>query len=545
MIEHKKREYSQPPPPSPQNMYHHQSKVYVQPSSSRESPALPPGTHLLNASTTITPTNVSPYKQHGSVPKVSPQAKYNPQSQQFSSKPMSISISPTMGGAAGGIPPHERHPSISPNSILYQQQQAQHQQYQMAEYHHHQQRMQQQQHHHHQQQQQHHQQQDGSAVKCIEFKAPPESMYRDRLPHDPSSRIQPEDYRSDVRQPPYIQVTNQPRDHSRPSSSSSQPDYTQVSPAKMALRRHLSQEKLVQQIPPGPPNAPPPSLPHPQQQQQAHPMSTKTIGDLVNGEIERTLEISNQSIINAAVSSSIINAALAGTVAAPTPASHTVINTNIQRPERVSVRLMEESGGAAGGIQYAAGVQGAATGSSAYSPGVARPNSRDLNKSPISQNNLATLAQVAYTQPKYVGSAAAAAGSSSSSSSREREREREAKLISPRTQYNSSTTVVYQSGRPDGRNGPAYGSRSDERYIPLPRAEMKPYLESYFNEDHKPHHLSAVASQREHVERRVLEDRRNREDEKPLEGMKSRKIKSFKKTDYRPYVTRNLIKALN
>ncbi|XP_028176324.1 histone-lysine N-methyltransferase, H3 lysine-79 specific isoform X2 [Ostrinia furnacalis] len=56
----------------------------------------------------------------------------------------------------------------------------------------------------------------------------------------------------------------------------SQPDYTQVSPAKLALRRHLSQERLAA---PG----------------------ARTIGDLVNGEIERTLEISNQSIINATV----------------------------------------------------------------------------------------------------------------------------------------------------------------------------------------------------------------------------------------------------
>lgn len=49
-----------------------------------------------------------------------------------------------------------------------------------------------------------------------------------------------------------------------------------MSPAKLALRRHLSQERLAA---PG----------------------ARTIGDLVNGEIERTLEISNQSIINAAV----------------------------------------------------------------------------------------------------------------------------------------------------------------------------------------------------------------------------------------------------
>ncbi|XP_073994483.1 DOT1 like histone lysine methyltransferase grappa isoform X2 [Rhodnius prolixus] len=69
-----------------------------------------------------------------------------------------------------------------------------------------------------------------------------------------------------------------------------QPDYTQVSPAKLALRRHLSQEKLAAT----------------QQGIGSAIISggivgTRTIGDLVSGEIERTLEISNQSIINAAV----------------------------------------------------------------------------------------------------------------------------------------------------------------------------------------------------------------------------------------------------
>lgn len=91
----------------------------------------------------------------------------------------------------------------------------------------------------------------------------------------------------------------------RSSSSLSQPDYTLTSPAKLALRRHLSlsQEKLA----------------IPQQ------FATKTIGDFINSEIERsleqraaperererererTLEISNQSIINAAINISTGN----------------------------------------------------------------------------------------------------------------------------------------------------------------------------------------------------------------------------------------------
>lgn len=61
------------------------------------------------------------------------------------------------------------------------------------------------------------------------------------------------------------------------------PDYTQVSPAKLALRRHLSQEKV------------------PSQSSSSNYIGTRTIGDLVSGEIERTLEISNQSIINTVV----------------------------------------------------------------------------------------------------------------------------------------------------------------------------------------------------------------------------------------------------
>lgn len=85
---------------------------------------------------------------------------------------------------------------------------------------------------------------------------------------------------------------------SRPNSSSSQPDYTQVSPAKMALRRHLSQERLYQSscgsgVATNSVNTAP-------------QVASKTIGDLVNGEIERTLEITHQSIINAVVNMSTV-----------------------------------------------------------------------------------------------------------------------------------------------------------------------------------------------------------------------------------------------
>lgn len=124
--------------------------------------------------------------------------------------------------------------------------------------------------------------------------------------HDPSINIQKQ-------QPP-----------SRPNSSSSQPDYTQVSPAKMALRRHLSQEKLTQI---GTTLSSVNSL--------SGTSGAKTIGDLVNGEIERTLEISHQTIINAAIKLSSVGN---GSSSLERP----IINSNVQRPERVNVRLLDE-----------------------------------------------------------------------------------------------------------------------------------------------------------------------------------------------------------
>lgn len=96
-----------------------------------------------------------------------------------------------------------------------------------------------------------------------------------------------------------------------------QPDYTQVSPAKLALRRHLAQEKLAAQ--------------HHNVNPVDGIVATRTIGDLMSGEIERTLEISNQSIINAAVDMSDIQ----GTA---TLTSRSVVNVSLPpRPERVKV----------------------------------------------------------------------------------------------------------------------------------------------------------------------------------------------------------------
>ncbi|KAF3423108.1 hypothetical protein E2986_06738 [Frieseomelitta varia] len=103
-----------------------------------------------------------------------------------------------------------------------------------------------------------------------------------------------------------VQLQNQTEpDRKRALSQNvSTPDYTQVSPAKLALRRHLSQERLSSHLTPS-------DRPTIDSRQSNHDnriatggnglLGTRTIGDLVSGEIERTLEISNQSIINAAV----------------------------------------------------------------------------------------------------------------------------------------------------------------------------------------------------------------------------------------------------
>lgn len=82
----------------------------------------------------------------------------------------------------------------------------------------------------------------------------------------------------------------------------------QVSPAKLALRRHLSQERISSSHSTSSDRSTVDS-----RQSSNHDnrlgtsgMLVSTVGELVNGEIERTLEISNQSIINATVDISSI-----------------------------------------------------------------------------------------------------------------------------------------------------------------------------------------------------------------------------------------------
>lgn len=132
--------------------------------------------------------------------------------------------------------------------------------------------------------------------------------------------------------------------------------------------------------------------------------------------------------------------------------------------------------------------------SSSYSP-VSRPNSREMDKSPVhlhGQSNLATLAQVAtYNQKK---------PSSSSSTA-------PATVISPRggpvqqvdsrvhpvssQQYPQQgatphSSVVYPPTRGDKPSyPPSERPGSESSYMALPRADIKPHLDSYFIDEHK------------------------------------------------------------
>lgn len=214
------------------------------------------------------------------------------------------------------------------------------------------------------------------------------------------------------------------------------PDYTQVSPAKMALRRHLSQEKISQQFGPG-----------------NGTISSKTIGDLVNGEIERTLEISHQSIINAAVDMT----AMAGS-----SSSGAVINERVQRPERVNVRIMDEL----------MPPQTQPFGGTAFN------RNREITKSPVhlhGQSNLATLAHVAHNHKQITQHPSFPSGHTKPLS---------IQTISPRStgsaQYSPSSNHSFTS--PSIRQNDQMHSSQPTKYMPLPRAEIKMNWESYFNE---------------------------------------------------------------
>ncbi|KAF5305318.1 hypothetical protein FQR65_LT07744 [Abscondita terminalis] len=231
-----------------------------------------------------------------------------------------------------------------------------------------------------------------------------------------------EEPRSIPSQEAHINISESYREPETPRESpqvarhaTEQPDYTQVSPAKLALRRHLSQEKLAAQ--------------HPTYNHNDGLVATRTIGDLVSGEIERTLEISNQSIINAAVDMSDIQ----GTTTL-TPRS--MVNANIPpRPERVNAKpnteIVPQSKEAEPFIRQV------------YSP-ISRPASTEVLE------GLAFLHNIYGCAPT---------------------------TLSPvrQPQYSPRTTVLYPVKNRSGSN-----PQSD--YTPLPRADIKPYHESYFSD---------------------------------------------------------------
>lgn len=201
-----------------------------------------------------------------------------------------------------------------------------------------------------------------------------------------------------------------------------QPDYTQVSPAKLALRRHLSQEKLAAQIAPHP--ATTPGAVYPTQPENL--VATRTIGDLMSGEIERTLEISNQSIINAAV----------------TLSTRAVVTTNAPRPERVTVKAPADLPPASKDVTNAGSEQGRQV----YSP-ISRPSSAE------GLEGLAYMHPHAKVSSMYSSAQAQTHPAQPASNS----------------QFSPRTTVLYQTQ-----------PRCYEQYTPLPRADIKPYHESYF-----------------------------------------------------------------
>lgn len=209
--------------------------------------------------------------------------------------------------------------------------------------------------------------------------------------------------------------------------TSEQPDYTQVSPAKLALRRHLSQEKLAAQHH---------TYNHPESM-----VATRTIGDLVSGEIERTLEISNQSIINAAVDMSDIQ----GTT---TLTSRSVVNANIPpRPERVNVKVLNPP--------------------EVPVPNVSKDNEPIMRQvySPISRPSSAEgLEGLAYVHnhPK------------------NNPHPHNLHTYVPAPQVSPRTTILYPTQVRPGSMNPAYGP--NDQYTPLPRADIKPYHESYFHD---------------------------------------------------------------
>uniref|UniRef100_A0A1A9WGS3 Histone-lysine N-methyltransferase, H3 lysine-79 specific n=1 Tax=Glossina brevipalpis TaxID=37001 RepID=A0A1A9WGS3_9MUSC len=306
--------------------------------------------------------------------------------------------------------------------------------------------------------------------------------------------------------PSHISLSQQPP--SRPSSNSSQPDYTQVSPAKMALRRHLSQEKLNQHLPPTSAGSSV-SLGN-----NSLPMSTKTIGDLVNGEIERTLEITHQSIINAAVNMSTVGTASGERNPYLAERSlfggerdrdrsnereRLIINPNAQRPERVHVRVVDDHNGPP---------------ISAYAE-VSPRSTTSGRKSPYA-HNLATLAHVAYQHKTINGPTNTTVNATNAINASNNNSQRHYNNNNPREREVNNMPAYHQvptagKGNQTANNAtnahsnsnaiPTTASNTSRDYQPvaLPRAEMKPCIEAYFQDEHQNHNHSNHIAHKTHA----------------------------------------------
>lgn len=240
-----------------------------------------------------------------------------------------------------------------------------------------------------------------------------------------------------------------------------QPDYTQVSPAKLALRRHLSQEKLA-------------AL----QERGGSTSFTRTIGDLVSGEIERTLEISNQSIINAAVDMST-------TSSSQNSCSPGALSHNHMQSSRISRPIQRPDDGVQHGDDSCTNAMNAIP-HTAYSP-ISRPGS--------AESSAAVLEGLAYpSRPKSPSDSGNMTGTSAGGSNSDQSN----KIPFNQVQQQRST-VLFQQRYDESRSmrtiAPASSStttmlasssthQENRGYVPvqLPRADIKPYRESYFTD---------------------------------------------------------------
>ncbi|KAK7074839.1 Histone-lysine N-methyltransferase, H3 lysine-79 specific [Halocaridina rubra] len=219
-----------------------------------------------------------------------------------------------------------------------------------------------------------------------------------------------------------------------------QPDYTQVSPAKLALRRHLSQEKLALEC------VPPNSI-------RASTI-TRNVGDLISSEVERTLEISSQSIINAAVDMTITGKAIS------------------PRPNSRIARIVDESYNKPHTPDSSEGRQQSPALRTVYSP-ISRPNSTEsLPSTPHTPQVLEGLMYprvksprgTQYEEKPHMPPPVPSPG-------RDGLEARLASMYANKYPPSSSTPPTSNQTPPPSQTS---SNDSKSRYVPLPRAEISP-----------------------------------------------------------------------